>query len=104
MSKLALKTIEYLGKYNKANMAKYIPREKKQTGPSGLSVEVRNGNVEQAIRKLKKMMMKDGIMQTVRERRYFISNTEKRLKATAAGKARHRRRIAKDSIEKKRLY
>ena len=77
--------------------------EKKQFG-NGLSVEVRNGNVEQAIRKLKKMMMKDGIMQTVRERRYFISNTEKRLKAKAAGRARRRREIAKDSIEKKRLY
>ena len=60
--------------------------EKKQFG-NGLSVEVRNGNVEQAIRKLKKMMMKDGIMQTVRERRYFVSNTEKRLKAKAAGRA-----------------
>ena len=77
--------------------------EKKQFG-NGLSVEVRNGNVEQAIRKLKKMMMKDGIMQTVRERRYFVSNTEKRLKAKAAGRARRRREIAKDSIEKKRLY
>jgi ribosomal protein S21 len=77
--------------------------EKKQFG-NGLSVEVRNGNVEQTIRKLKKMMMKDGIMQTVRERRYFVSNTEKRLKAKAAGRARRRREIAKDSIEKKRLY
>jgi|TARA_B100001105_G_scaffold255050_1_gene252735 ribosomal protein S21 len=77
--------------------------EKKQFG-NGLSVEVRNGNVEQAIRKLKKMMMKDGIMQTVRERRYFVSNTEKRLKAKAAGKARRRREIAKDSIVRKRLY
>ena len=48
--------------------------------------------------------MKDGIMQTVRERRYFVSNTEKRLKAKAAGRARRRREIAKDSIEKKRLY
>ncbi len=105
MNKYQHKTIVYLEKYNKANMAKYIPRNKKQqTGPSGLAVEVRNGNVEQAIRKLKKMIMKDGILQEVRERRYFISNTERRLKAKAAGRARHRRRIAKDSIEKKRLY
>jgi len=77
--------------------------EKKQFG-NGLSVEVRNGNVEQAIRKFKKMIMKDGIMQTVRDRRYFISNTERRLKAKAAGRARRRREIAKDSIVRKRLY
>jgi small subunit ribosomal protein S21 len=105
MSRYQRKTIEFLGKYNKAKMAKYIPREKKQqTFGNGLMVDVRNNNVEQAIRKLKKMIMKDGILQEVRERRYFISNTERRLKAKAAGRARHRRRIAKDSIEKKRLY
>ena len=70
----------------------------------GLSVEVRNGNVEQAIRQLKKKMMKDGILQTLRDRKQFISNTEKRLKAESASKARHRRRISKDNIEKKRMY
>jgi|14_taG_2_1085336.scaffolds.fasta_scaffold00061_31 small subunit ribosomal protein S21 len=70
----------------------------------GMSVEVRNNNVEQAIRKLKKKLMNDGILQELRERQYFISNTEKRLKAEAAARARHRKRIAKDSIEKKRLY
>ena len=70
----------------------------------GLSVEVRNNNVEQAIRKLKKKLMNDGILQELRERQYFVSNTEKRLKAEAAARARHRKRIAKDSIEKKRLY
>jgi ribosomal protein S21 len=82
-------------------MAKYIPKTKER---KGMSVEVRNGNVEQAIRKLKKMMMKEGILQTVRDRRCFITNTEKRLKAKAAGKARRRREVAKDSIVKKRLY
>jgi len=77
--------------------------EKPQFG-NGLSVEVRNGNVEQAIRKLKKMIMKTGMLNEIRDRRYFISNTEKRLKAEAAGKARRRREIAKDSIVRKRLY
>jgi small subunit ribosomal protein S21 len=85
-------------------MAKYTPKDRRQSGGSGMTVEVRNGNVEQAIRKLKKMMMKEGILQEVRDRRYFISNTEKRLQREAASRARHRRRIAKDTIEKKRLY
>ena len=29
----------------------------------------------------------------------FVSNTEKRIKAEAAGRARHRRRIAKDNLK-----
>ena len=85
-------------------MGNYNRNNKRQEFGNGLSVEVRNGNVEQAIRKLKKLVMKSGLMNEIRERRYFISNTEKRLKAEAAGRARHRRRIAKDSVEKKRLY
>ena len=79
-------------------------RNEREGFGNGLSVEVRNGNVEQAIRKLKKLVMKTGLMNEIRERRYFISNTEKRLKAEAAGRARRRREIAKDSVEKKRLY
>ena len=53
----------------------------------GLSVEVRNGNVEQALRQMKKKMMKDGILQTLRDRKHFISNTEKRHKSESASKA-----------------
>tara|TARA_B100001027_G_C16112816_1_gene261274 strand:- start:239 stop:514 length:276 start_codon:yes stop_codon:yes gene_type:complete len=72
------------------------PRRDDQPRGKGLTVEVRNGNLEQALRRLKKMIAKEGIMQEVRDRRYFVSNTEKRLKAEAAGRARHRRRIAKE--------
>ena len=91
-----------MGNYNN-NRNNNKRNDKPQFGP-GLSVEVRNGNVEQAIRKLKKLVMKTGLMNEVRERRYFVSNTEKRLKAEAAGRARRRREIPKDSVEKKRLY
>ena len=85
-------------------MAKNNHTRDKQSRGKGLYVEVRNNNVEQAMRKLKKKLQNDGIMQELRERRYFTSNTEKRLKAEAAARARHRKRIAKDNIEKKRLY
>jgi len=74
-------------------------RRDEQPKPKGLTVEVRNGNLEQAMRRLKKMIAKEGIMQEVRDRRYFVSNTEKRIKAEAAGRARHRRRIAKDNLK-----
>jgi len=63
---------------------------------TGFYVKVRDNNVEQAMRKLKKKLMNDGIMQEIRDRRYFKSNTEKRLQAEAASRARHRRRIAKE--------
>ena len=75
------------------------PRRDDQPRGKGLTVEVRNGNLEQALRRLKKMIAKEGIMQEVRDRRYFVSNTEKRIKAEAAGRARHRRRIAKDNLK-----
>ena len=72
-------------------------RRDDQPKVKGLTVEVRNGNLEQSMRRVKKMIAKEGIMQEVRDRRYFVSNTEKRIKAEAAGRARHRRRIAKDN-------
>ena len=88
-----------MGKYNNNN------RNDRDSRQGGMYVEVRNNNVEQAMRKLKKKLMNDGIMQDLRERQYFTSNTEKRLKAEAAARARHRKRIAKDNPEnKKRLY
>ena len=85
-------------------MGKYKKNYRDEQAGDGLTVIVRNNNVEQAIRKLKKLVMKTGLLNEIRERRYFISNTEKRLKAQAAGRARRRREIAKDSVEKKRLY
>lgn len=87
-----------MGKYNHN-------RNDKDSRHGGMYVEVRNNNVEAAMRKLKKKLANDGIMQELRERQYFVSNTEKRLKAEAAARARHRKRIAKDNPEnKKRLY
>lgn len=68
-----------------------------KTEKGGLTVQVQNNNIEQAIRRLKKKVANDGIMYDLRERRYFVSKTEKRLKAEAASKSRHRRRIAKEN-------
>ena len=64
---------------------------------SGMTVKVHNNNVEKAMRQLKKKLLRDGLFNEIRERRYFKSNTEKRLKAEAAAAARHRRRQAKDN-------
>jgi small subunit ribosomal protein S21 len=63
---------------------------------AGMYVAVYNNNVEKAMRQLKKKLLRDGLFNEIRERRYFKSNTEKRLKAEAAAAARHRRRQAKE--------
>lgn len=73
-------------------MSKHI---KSEVG-KGMTVDVRGNNVDQAMRRLKKKLSNDGIMQELRDRRYFESNTAKRLRDEAASRARHRKRIARD--------
>ena len=63
----------------------------------GTLIEVRNNNVDQAMRKLKKKLNNEGVFQELRDRKHFISNTEKRLKAEAAGRARLKKKQAKDN-------
>jgi ribosomal protein S21 len=59
------------------------------------AVDVRNNNVDQAMRRLKKVLTNEGIFQELRDRTQFTTNTEKRLRAEAAGKARWRKKQAK---------
>jgi small subunit ribosomal protein S21 len=72
-----------------------MPTNRHTRSDKGLFVEVRNGNVEQAMRRLKKKVNNDGIIQEVRERREFVPNFEKKKKAKAAAKARWRKYLAK---------
>ena len=50
-----------------------------------MRVDVRNNNVDQAMRILKKKLMLDGVFNELREREYFVSKGEKRRHAKAAG-------------------
>jgi len=59
------------------------PREKQ-----GLYVQVRNNDVARACRKLKRLMQDEGIIQEIRNRKYYVKPSEKRAKAKAAGRAR----------------
>ena len=61
-----------------------------------MKVDVRNNNVDQALRVLKKKLQLDGLFNEMREREHFVSKGEKRRRAKAAG----RRRFQKE--EKKR--
>ena len=50
-----------------------------------MKVDVRNNNVDQALRILKKKLQLDGMFNELRERHHFLSRGEKRRKAKAAG-------------------
>ena len=64
---------------------------------SGSYVEVRHSSVGQAIRKPKEKQANEGVFQELRDRKHFVSNTEKRLRAEAAGRARARKKQARDN-------
>ena len=49
-----------------------------------MKVEVRNGNVEKAIRVLKNKLQQEGVFNELREREYYMTKGEKRRKAKAS--------------------
>ena len=53
--------------------------------------EVRNNNVDGAMRVLKKKLQDEGIFNELRDREHFVSKGEKRRIAKAAGRARAKR-------------
>lgn len=79
----------------------------------GLAVEVWNNDINKALRKFKKKVQDDGILQNLREREHYTKPSEKRAKEKAAGRARWMKQVKKlqdDGIvptngkNRKRLY
>ena len=64
-----------------------------------MRVEVRNGNVDQAIRILKKKLQLDGLFNELREREYYTSRAEKRRRSKAAAIRRQKREAVKRELE-----
>jgi len=50
-----------------------------------MRVDVRNNNVDQALRVLKKKLLLDGLFNEIKEREHFVSKGGKRRRAKAAG-------------------
>lgn len=69
-----------------------------------LSVEVRNNDINFALRKLKKKVQEDGRLQELREREHYTKPSEARKRAKAAGRARHLKNKAKETLATKRLF
>jgi len=70
----------------------------------GLSVEVRNNDVNFALRKFKKKVAEDGILQELRNREFYEKPSVKRAKAKKAGRARWLKKQAKDDINTTRNF
>ena len=77
-----------------------MKRNKEQQSKSGLYVEVRNGDFNFALRKFKKKVAEDGILQELRERQQFEKPSLKRKKAKAAGRARWLKKQQKELQER----
>jgi small subunit ribosomal protein S21 len=60
-----------------------------------VKVEVRNNNVDKAIKILKKKLTEDGFFNELREREHYVSKGEKRRHERAASKRRHKRNLEK---------
>ncbi len=63
------------------------PRHNEGLG-QGIMVEVRNNDVNKALRLFKKKVQNEGILQEYKERQHYVKPSEKRRKAKAAGKKR----------------
>jgi small subunit ribosomal protein S21 len=74
-------------KYNNNNRNFRKPRvDKLEAG--GLYVEVVNDDVNRALRRLKKKVNNDGVLQLFREKQYYVKPSEKRRLAKKAGRKR----------------
>ena len=67
----------------------------------GRTVEVRDGNVEKALRKLKKKVINSKVLMEVREREHYVKPSTKRKLAQGAAKSRWRKTVAKDKLPPK---
>ena len=61
-----------------------------------MTVEVRNNDVNKALRILKKRMQNEGLFNEMRDRTFFQSRGEKRRLAKAAGRRRWLKKVEKN--------
>lgn len=68
----------------------------KDDAPQGLKVIVHNNDLNKAMRKLKKKIAEDGLLQELRMREYYESKGTKRRKAKEAAIRRYQKQRLKD--------
>jgi small subunit ribosomal protein S21 len=79
-------------------MSRYNRKQKNfEEGIKGLAVEVYNNDINKALRKFKKKVQEDGILQELRKREYYESKGTKKRKAKEAAIRRHRKQRLKEA-------
>ena len=58
---------------------------------SGYTIEVRNNNVQKALRVLKKKLLKDGVMKELRDRQYYQKPSFKKREKKKENIRRHKK-------------
>ena len=60
-----------------------------------MQVVVKNGNVDRAMRTLKKKLQKEGLLRELKQRQYFEKPSAKRARKKAEGIKRYQRNLRK---------
>ena len=67
-----------------------------------VEVQVRNGNLEKAMRVLKKKVQKEGLLKELKRRQFYVKPSEKKREAKKAGIKNFKKKMAK--LERTRGY
>jgi|TARA_B110000977_G_scaffold140373_1_gene178184 small subunit ribosomal protein S21 len=86
-------------KYKQINKFKKKPF-KREERPSGMTVMVRDNDVNKAMRVLKKKLLNDGFFQELRDRTFYESKGTKRRKAKDVATRRFKKNQAKLKLER----
>jgi small subunit ribosomal protein S21 len=71
-------------------------RHRKEESFRGLVVEVYNNDINKALRKFKKKLQEDGILQELRKREFYESKGTKKRKAKEAAIRRYKKQRLKE--------
>lgn len=68
-------------------------------GKHGMTVFVRDNNIDQALRRMKKMLIQEGLMRELKEREFFTRKGEKNRLERQEAKRRAQRTTKKQNAE-----
>ena len=71
-------------------------RKRRKEKSRGLCVEVRNNNIEGAVKKFKRKVKESGLMVELRDRQYYEKPSEKRRREKNLSKSRQKYKVIKE--------
>lgn len=69
-----------------------------------MKIEVKHGNVERALRKLKKKMFDGGTIKELSDRRHFIKPSERKRKRKLEAIRQNQRQIKKEKLKYSQIH